>query len=293
MSPSRNGKSIIGIMGLGVVGDSVRHFFGGLGYPLRLYDPHRGLGSTTSVNEADLVFVCVPTPYKPHVGFDDSSLRDAVGLLDSSKVVVIKSTVLPGTTEAFQARYSQHCFLFNPEFLREAHARTDFLNPDRQLMGYTAHSRHLAESVLTILPKAPFTRVMIAREAEMAKYMANAFLALKVTFANEFFDLSTALDIDYDAVREAVAADARIGASHLDVFDGGYRGYGGKCLPKDTKALLEMADRMRVPLRLLRTADRVNASLVPPSNRPPSLRILPFHRNGESEEDLGAEERAA
>lgn len=293
MSPSRNGSSIIGIMGLGVVGDGVRHFFEGLGYPLRLYDPHRGLGSATSINEADLVFVCVPTPYKPHVGFDDSALRDAVDLLDRSKIVVIKSTVLPGTTEAYQARYSQHCFLFNPEFLREAHAQADFLAPERQLMGYTAQSRHLAQSILSILPQAPFAQVMLAREAEMAKYMTNAFLALKVTFANELFDLSTALDIDYDAVREAVAADARIGPSHLDVFDGGYRGYGGKCLPKDTKALLELAERMRVELRLLRTADRVNASLVPPSDRPPALRVVPIHRNGEEDEDLRAEEHAA
>ncbi len=274
-------QTIIGIMGLGVVGDGVRDYFERRATPLRVYDPYRGLGSVESINEADIVYICVPTPYLPNVGFDDSALENAISLLDGSKIVVIKSTVLPGTTEAYQARYSQHCFLFNPEFLREAYARTDFLRPDRQIVGYTAQSRHMAESVMATLPAAPYMQIMGAREAEMAKYMTNSFLAVKVTFANELFDLATAMDIDYEVVREAVAADARIGQSHLDVSDGGYRGYGGKYLPKDTKALLDLSERMQVPLRLLRTADRVNESLLPPSDEPPALRSLPIETNGD------------
>ena len=128
----------------------------------------------------------------------------------------------------------------------------------------------------------------------MAKYMTNAFLALKVTFANELYDLSTALDIDYEVVREATAADARIGPSHLNVFEGGYRGYGGKCLLKDTRALLELSDRLRVSLRLMRTADRVNESLVSPQDEPPSIRALPVARNGRSGEAAAdLEKRAA
>ena len=289
---SRNGSAVIGIMGLGIVGDAAHHYFASRGDSLRLFDPYRGLGSDDAINEADLIFVCVPTPYRPGVGFDSTALEDAVSRLRGSKVIVIKSTVLPGTTEAYQARYSQHCFLFNPEFLREAHAREDFVEPDRQMVGYTAQSRHLAESVMSLLPAAPYTQVTLAREAEMAKYMTNSFLALKVTFANELYDLCTALEIDYEIVREAVAADARIGPSHLGVFDGGYRGYGGKCLPKDTKALLDLGERLRVPLRLVRTADRVNASLLPPSDEPTTLRPLPASRDREAAE-LPADERAA
>jgi UDPglucose 6-dehydrogenase len=292
MSLSKNGKSIIGIMGMGVVGDAVSEYFERRGYALRGYDPYRNIGSEQSINESDVVFICVPTPYRPSMGFDAGALEDAVSRLDGSKVVVIKSTVLPGTTEAFQHRYSQHCFLFNPEFLREASAREDFVNADRQLVGYTAQSRHLAESLLSILPPAPYQRVMVAREAEMTKYMTNCFLAMKVSFANEIFDLATALDVDYNVVADAVAADPRIGASHLDVFDGGYRGYGGKCLPKDTKALIDLGDRLGVPLRMLRTTDRVNASLVPPSDQPAAELPFPISLNGDHE---GAEldERAA
>jgi UDPglucose 6-dehydrogenase len=207
-------------------------------------------------------------------------------------VIVIKSTVLPGTTEAYQLRYPQHCLLFNPEFLREASAYKDFVRPDRQLVGYTAQSRHLADSLLTILPEAPYTATMTAREAEMTKYVTNVFLALKVTFANEMYDLCAALDIDYNLVREAAAADERIGPSHLDVFDGGYRGYGGKCLPKDTKALLALADRLDVPLRLVRTADRTNdllrlAGLGEPAS-PEAPPMPPRTEDGELSEERAA-----
>lgn len=279
MSLSDVENSIVGIMGLGVVGDGVQHYFQRTDHEIRVYDPNRGLGSVQSINEAGVVFICVPTPYLPERGFDDSAIQNALGLLEGSKTVIIKSTVLPGTTEALQTRYSQHCLLFNPEFLREAHARTDFLRPDRQIIGYTAQSRHLAGAVLAMLPAAPYMEVMGSREAEMAKYMTNAFLALKVTFANEMSDLCASLDVEYDKVREAVTADVRIGSSHFDVNDGGYRGYGGKCLPKDTKALLALGERMQVPLRLLRTADRVNESLLPPSTEPPMLRLLPRSDN--------------
>ena len=297
MSLSRNGCTIIGIMGLGVVGDALHDYFEGRRYSLRVFDPYKGLGSEESINEADVVFICVPTPYRPDAGSDDSALEDAVSRLRGSKVVVIKSTVLPGTTEAYQFRYSQHCFLFNPEFLREASARADFVQPGRQIVGYTAQSRHLADSVLSILPEAPYGRTIVAREAEMIKYMTNSFLALKVIFANELYDLSTSLDIDYSIVREAVAADERIGDSHLDVMDGGYRGYGGKCLPKDTKALLDLGDRMGVPLRLLRTADRVNASLLPPADQPqvmpqPFSIVQSGEQNGEAGGEAADEEAA-
>ncbi len=275
MALTKNGRTVIGIVGLSGTGDAVRDHFERNGHSLRVYDAERDIGSQRLVNEADVVFVCVPAPFQPNTGFDDRLLEEAVSLLDGSKVIVIKSTVLPGTTEAYQIRYSQHCFLFNPDFCRDAHARTDFSCPDRQIVGYTAQSRHLAEALLAMLPSAPFRSIMPSREAEMAKYMTNAFLALKVTYANEIYDLCTALDIDYDLVREAVAADPRIGASHLDVLADGYRGYGGVSLPRDTKALLELSERLNVPQRLLRTADRVNASLLPPSDDA-ALRVVPF-----------------
>ena len=127
----------------------------------------------------------------------------------------------------------------------------------------------------------------------MAKYMTNAFLAVKVTFANEVYDLCHVMDIDYDKVRDTVTADMRIGDSHFDVHTDGYRGYGGSCLPKDAKALLELGERMQVPLRLLRAADRINETFNPPNNEPPALRIVPKTSEAEEQSAVALGEEAA
>jgi len=259
---ANNGDLRIGIMGLGVVGSAVRRYFEAQGHRPRLYDPYLALGSRQEINEARVIFVCVPTPYREHGGFDPSAVEEAITLLKPEKIVVIKSTVLPGTTDALQRRHPDHRILFNPEFLREATAYEDFLRPGRQIVGCTDLSWPVAGEVMSLLPRAPFMRVVTAAEAEMAKYMANAFLALKVSFANEIYDLCTALGINYEAVHPLVAADARIGPSHLDVFRDGYRGYDGKCLPKDIRSLMDLARAAGVSLRLLRAAHDLNEALL-------------------------------
>ncbi|MBI5288948.1 MAG: hypothetical protein HY873_08240 [Chloroflexi bacterium] len=251
----------IGIMGEGIVGGALRVYLEGKGHAVRLFDPPKGHDSIASLADADIVFICVPTPYTPGYGFDDRHLLGAVTSLHGSKTVVIKSTVLPGTTEMLQDRIPQHRFLFNPEFLREATALDDFLRPDRQIVGCTSTSAGEAERVMKLLPRAPFERVCSASEAELAKYAANSFLAVKVSYANEMFDLCDRLRLDYDVVRDIVGADARIGDSHLQVLYDGYRGYGGKCLPKDSHALLDLAHSIGVDLHVLRAADHVNAML--------------------------------
>jgi UDPglucose 6-dehydrogenase len=95
----------------------------------------------------------------------------------------------------------------------------------------------------------------------MAKYVANSFLAIKVSYANEVFDLCDRLHIDYDSVKAIAGADVRIGDSHMDVHDSGYRGYGGKCLPKDSKALLDLARSVGLDMAVLGAADEVNEAL--------------------------------
>jgi len=288
MSFGATGTDVIGVAGLGPLGEAVRDEFERAGMAVRVFDPRRGIGSADAINEADIVFLCLPTSFRPRVGLDDAAVEEVVSPLEGAKVIVIMSTLLPGMTEAYQYRYPQHCFLYNPSFAREAHARAGFLRPDRQVIGYTARSRHLSEAVLALLPEAPFTQIVPSREAEMAKCMTNAFLAIKVTLANEMYDLCSALDVDYELVREVVAADPRIGASHLDVQADGYRGYGGTGLPRDVKVLLHEAESLGVPLRVLDIADQVNASFLPPASRP-DLRPVPIDPNGGDIED----ERAA
>ena len=106
----------------------------------------------------------------------------------------------------------------------------------------------------------------------MAKYVANSFLAIKVSYANEIFELCERLGVGYERVRDIVAADGRIGPSHTDVFDGGYRGYGGKCLPKDSKSLLDLARTAGMELHVLAAADAVNARLTEAERMPVRVR---------------------
>ncbi len=282
----------IAIIGDGVVGGALRAWFDSQGRDARPYDPPRGLGDIAVLDRADLIFICVPTPYAPVRGFDEHYLLDAVRAIPGGKLVIVKSTVRPGTTEHLQRDFPQHRFMFNPEFLREATAVADMMAPDRQIVGVTPESAADAELVLALLPPAPFTSICAAREAEMAKYVANSFLATKVSFANEIYDLCGRIGIDYDAVREMVGADPRIGPSHMDVLDAGYRGYGGKCLPKDSKALLDLAASAGMDLQVLRATDAVNETLI--AVRPAKQRRTAAHTvETEAAPDVQREERAA
>lgn len=234
------------------------------GKDLFLYDIDPKKGYFDDVNKADVIFVCVPTPSLSDGAADLSAVEAAVKKLKSPKVVVVKSTVPPGTVEFLQKKYSRHKFLFNPEFLTERRAWEDMINPDRQIVAHTVSSRHIASSILNLLPTAYFSSPgtlgtytfmrVNATEAEIGKYAGNLFGALKVTFANilkDFCDsvarLAKNLNIEtppeYHNVRMILAHDRRIGDAWLDVEHGGYRGYGGYCFVKDTKALIATGEK--------------------------------------------------
>ncbi|MCX6780545.1 MAG: hypothetical protein NT003_00270, partial [Candidatus Magasanikbacteria bacterium] len=146
-------------------------------------------------------------------------------------------------------------------FLTEETADQDMRFPDRQVVGYTKQSYTVAGDLMMLLPAAPFERIMPATEAEMVKYYANTWFAVKVVFANQMYDVCEKLGINYDTVKETAAADKRIGRSHLDIFHKGFRGYGGKCLPKDTRAMIQLGERLGLSLDLLKTTDAINNKL--------------------------------
>src|SRR3989338_3067614 len=248
----------LGIIGVGMVGGAVYAH-----YPDAIpYSPRKFPQNKEKINEADIVFVCVPTPFmKQGGGFDLSYMHDAISNLKEGKIVVIKSTVIPGTTVKLQAQYPQHKFLFNPEFLREASAVEDFKHTDRQIIGTTPQSAAHAQELMDLLPPAPFSKIIPAAEAEMVKYFGNTFLAVRVIFANQMFDLCQKLGLDYTLVKEAAGADPRIGPSHFNVDQDGYRGYGKKCLPQDTRALIQLADSVGVDMELLKTLEAINHEL--------------------------------
>ncbi len=245
----------IGIIGLGWIGMQFKRYFEEIkgftrGTNLFLYDTDIKKNFFDDVSRADLVFLCLPTPRNPKDGSCDISIvEDGIRRLNGGeKIVVIKSTVPPGTTESLQKKYPQYKFLFNPEFLTESRAWEDMLRPDRQIIGFTEKSLDAAHLVLSLLPKAPFMSPwgintyeqsrITATEAELIKYGANVYFVRKVNWANALARAADTLGVNYDNVRKGMAADHRIGDSHLDVTHGGYRGWGGYCFPKDLDAFI-------------------------------------------------------
>jgi len=250
----------IGIMGIGMVGGSLKNYLEKKDIKPFVFDKGKNLGSLQGVNQADIVFICVPTPFNN--SFDLSLVREACSNLEGSKIIVIKSTIIPGTTEKLQQKYPSHRFLFNPEFLTEATAQEDTDNPARQIVGFVEQSRDVAQEILDILPKAPYEKIMKASEAEMVKYFSNTFFAIKVIFANQMYELCQKAGLDYEIIRQAASADNMVGPSHLDVHHKGYRGYGGKCLPKDMNSLIEFAKENGVDLKLHKLAKELNNELM-------------------------------
>jgi UDPglucose 6-dehydrogenase len=129
-------------------------------------------------------------------------------------------------------------------------------------VGTTERSYTAAGDVLALLPLAPFERVMSSTEAEMVKYFGNTWFALKVAFANQFFDVCQKMGLNYDVIKEGAAADKRIGRTHLDVVHKGYRGYGGKCLPKDVRTLIQLAKSFGLDFSLLEVSEAYNDKLI-------------------------------
>lgn len=247
-----NNKYKIGVVGAGMVGAPLIRYFSEIknskrGQDLFVYDKDLQKGYTDDINQADVIFVAVPTPRTPNGSANLTILESVFTAIKSGKTVVIKSTVPPGTTEYFSAKYPQLQVLFNPEFLTEQNAWQDFLKPTRQIVGFTKNHVQLAREVLKLLPKADFMSPsksynLNATEAELVKYGGNVYLTRKVNFANVLAGLSDKLGTNYDHVRAALGADHRIGPSHLDVSHAGYRGFGGYCFPKDLDAFIATLD---------------------------------------------------
>ena len=254
----------IGIIGLGMVGDPIRWWFEEKkgykrGENLFCYDTDPTMGIFDDYNQADIIWVCGPTPPNPDGSCNTSIVESIVASIKGEKIIVIKSTVPPGTTEDLQKKYSQHKFLFNPEFLTESQAWEDFLKPVRQIVGYTEQSRDVAMTVLNLLPQSYYQSPWMAStyeirghtttDAEMIKYESNVIGAVTVGVSNMFKDTCDGLkslgyNIDYERVRDAVGADPRIGPAWKDVLYGSYRGFGGYCFPKDLRAYMATVQKI-------------------------------------------------
>jgi len=240
-------KPKIGFIGQGWIGKNYADDFEARGYTVVRYALEKPyVENKEKIKECSIVFVAVPTPTSP-TGFDDSILRTAVGNTAPGTGVVLKSTVLPGTTKAVQKQYPDRIVLVSPEFLVESRAAYDAAHPTRNIIGLPEDStehKNAAQKVLEVLPAAPFTLLCTSDEAELIKYAGNMFLFTKVVFANVFYDIAQALNCNWEKVSTGLSADPRIGSSHLQVVAASHhpgapvgRGAGGHCFIKDFKAL--------------------------------------------------------
>jgi len=246
----QNKNKKIGFIGQGWIGKNYADDFEKRGFDVVRYALEAPYNANKEkIKKCDIVFIAVPTPSTPE-GFDSSILEEAIGLVGEGKTAVIKSTLLPGTTESIQEKNLGIFVMHSPEFLREASAAYDATHPDRNIVGYTEKSKEVAEDVLQILPKAKYRVSMPVKEAELIKYAGNVFLYWKVLFANMLYDVSKGLGADYELIKNAVIADPRIGKSHIDpVHSSGHvsdqgnvqtRGAGGHCFIKDFAAFSEL-----------------------------------------------------
>ena len=221
---------------------------------------------TEGVKDAEAVFIAVGTPARRGDGHADltfvfEAVRELAKVIKPGTVVVTKSTVPVGTGDRIEQilreeGVEQVSVASNPEFLREGAAIADFKHPDRIVVG--AENDHAQDVLREIyrplfLNRAPIL-ITGRRTAELTKYAANAFLAVKISFINEIANLCEAVDADVQDVARGIGLDNRIGAKFLHAGPG----YGGSCFPKDTLALLKTADAAGVDQRIVRTTVQVN-----------------------------------
>lgn len=218
------------------------------------------------VREAEAVFIAVGTPARRGDGHADltfvfQAVRELAKVIKPGTVVVTKSTVPVGTGDEIERILREEgvtdvAVASNPEFLREGAAIADFKHPDRIVVG--AEEERAQEVLKEIYRPLFLNRAPILftgrRTAELTKYAANAFLAVKISFINEIADLCEAVDADVQDVARGIGLDNRIGPKFLHAGPG----YGGSCFPKDTLALLKTADNAGVDQRIVRTTVQVN-----------------------------------
>lgn len=247
----------IGIIGFGHVGKAMQKLF----LEAILYDIN-GIGSKEEMNQCDVVFVCVPTPQKEDGSCDTSIVEEVISWVQA-KLIILRSTVYVGFTDEMIAKYGKE-IVFQPEYYGETVAHPFANLSDRSWLSFGGTKRGVGLAIKTyqtIMNSNVRIFQADAKTVEFAKYMENAFLALKVTFCNQMYDLATAFNISYNEAREVWLADPRIGSSHTFVYEDN-RGYGGSCLPKDVSSIIKQADEKDINIDLLKKMVEVNAAYI-------------------------------
>ena len=250
-------KTKIGIIGYGYVGRAFDNFFKNH-YDVSIYDPSYIMSCTKEdINKCDLAVICVPTPENADGSCNTSIVEETIQWLNTP-LILLKSTVEIGTTDRLIKTYNKE-IVFSPEFAGESKYWTPdgFTNDVKQTPFFIFGGKKelcykLIEIYTPITGPSKTYRVTDPINAEIAKYVTNTHLAMKVAYCNEIYDLCEKLGTNYYEVRDLWLLDPRTTKSHTAVFTG-ERGFGGKCFPKDTKAMVKLGEKVGIDLSILKT----------------------------------------
>lgn len=250
----------IGIVGLGAVGSANKEGFKYLGHEILTHDIK--LGTTIlDVAGTEINFLCVPTPAAEDGQCDTSILESVIKELDNINykgIIAIRSTAVPGFTQRMIDTYKNLAICFVPEFLRERCAADDFIH-NHKLLAVGTHDIWVYRKVVKAHGALPeHTEHLTPTEAEVLKYYNNVYASLRVTFANVMYEICEKLNCDYTTIKNTYIKTGKAVDMYLDVTES-LRGYGGMCLPKDTKALASLIDKLGLELDLIKTIDTDNS----------------------------------
>lgn len=242
----------IGIIGYGVVGKAFADVFKDK-VNIYIYDRYIPEYNNIErvVKNCSIVFVAVPTPMYEDGSIDISSVKDVLKRITAVKlpgrklpIVVIRSTIVPGTTASLQKQFPALHLVYNPEFLSERNSLADMERTDRVVIGGQLKYCKKVEEIYRLV--FPYARYIITdtTTAEMIKYAANVTLAGQVMIANELYQICQKLNVDWAFVRNAIILDPLIGRNTKVPGPDGDFGFGGKCLPKDLNALIHRAKEL-------------------------------------------------
>ena len=256
-------KMDIGIVGLGVVGTACKNGFEKIGHIVKYHDV-KFYTNIEDVLDTEVCFVSVPTPSNEDGSCDISIVEEVVGQLNDLKykgVLAIKSTVEPGTNKEFREKYKNLRLYFVPEFLRERCATEDFIY-NHNILVIGAEDEDAFNTIKEAHGDLPVHTVKVnPLEAELVKYFSNNYKALRITFANSFYKLCQELGANYDVVKDAFLFHG-VGEGHYLNVNKEFGGFDGTCLPKDTKGLAFLIEKLGLDLNIFKTVVEENDKFI-------------------------------
>ena len=265
----------IGIVGRGFVGSAVEFGFSaqtGCNAIVKVYDKdsNKTLHSLNdTINNSDYIFLSVPTPSNDDGSINLDILDEALSSINAinsrDNIILIRSTIVPGTSSLFTEKYPQLSLVFNPEFLTERSAKFDFINQSRFILGGNIlHTDRVASLFKWRFGDSISIIQTDFETAELIKYMNNCFFATKVSFLNEMKLISNKIGANWNQAVEGFVRDGRVGHSHVSVpGPDGKLGFGGSCFPKDMQAIISYADQLDIDLNTVKGAWDTNKKVRP------------------------------